>query len=481
VPRLANHDRRSAISQAAGHSRDFGAYSAQALGCECPEQGLPLAGPHRGRRDLSFRPLTSIGFVAVIATIAGSAHAQTIDNLEGLIVREIRVTGVKTLAAGFVERHLSTRVGQPFHSSSLQIDRRRLDELRLFTSVSLTPRLDSGAVILDVAVDETLRALPIVVLRVTDENGLSIGPGLKGLNFFGRGAQLSASVRFGGETAASFSMDTTTITPGTGAWHFGFSDTHRQNTLYGFEEHATSVDMRMARNWARGLRGGLFAEFMTLDTGASGASLSPDGRDVIPTIGMFAGIDQLDSSTDPRAGTWAELQIDRLFGDAGSWTITMDGRRFQPLNERNGLGVFGLMSLQTGEVGAGLPEYMQYALGGGNTVRGWELGSRRGRNQFISSAEYTFVMHPVSPFSVAGFNLYAGIQAAAFADLGLAWNDAADFEASSAIDGYGFGVRLLVPFVDVIRIDVAWGEPGHGASAYFGVSLKATRQRQRVR
>jgi len=35
--------------------------------------------------------------------------------------------------------------------------------------------------------------------------------------------------------------------------------------------------------------------------------------------------------------------------------------------------------------------------------------------------------------------------------------------------------------VDVIRIDVAWGEPGHGASAYFGVSLKATRQRQRVR
>ena len=68
-----------------------------------------------------------------------------------------------------------------------------------------------------------------------------------------------------------------------------------------------------------------------------------------------------------------------------------------------------------------------------------------------------------------------------FADLGLAWNDAEDLEASSAIDGYGFGVRLLVPFVDVIRIDVAWGEPGHGASAYFGVSLKATRQRQRVR
>jgi outer membrane protein assembly factor BamA len=433
------------------------------------------------RRDLPFRPFASIGFVAVVASLAGSAHAQTADNLEGVVVREIRVTGVKTLPAGYVERHLSTQVGQPFHQSSLQVDRRRLDELRLFTSVILTARIDSGAVILEVAVEETLRVLPIVVLRVTDENGLSAGPGLKGLNLFGKRAQVGASVRFGGETAATLTIDTTTITPGTRAWHFGFSDTHRQNTLYGFEEHATSADVRMGKNWRRGLRGGFFAEFMTLDTDASGASLSPDGRDVIPTVGVFAGLDQLDSSTDPRVGTWAELQVDRLFGDADSWTITMDGRRFQPLGERHGLGLFGLMSFQTGQVGSGLPEYMQFALGGGNTVRGWELGSRRGRNQFISSAEYTFVVRPVTSFSVAGFNLYAGIQAAAFADLGLTWNDADDLETSSAIDGYGFGVRLLVPFVDVIRIDVAWGEPGHGASAYFGVSLKATRQRQRVR
>ena len=86
----------------------------------------------------------------MIASLAGPARAQTVDTLEGVVVREIRVTGVKTLPAGFVERHLSTQVGQPFHVSSLQVDRRRLDELRLFTSVSLKPRLDSGAVILEV-------------------------------------------------------------------------------------------------------------------------------------------------------------------------------------------------------------------------------------------------------------------------------------------------------------------------------------------
>lgn len=397
------------------------------------------------------------------------------------MVREIRVTGVNNLPAGIVERHLSTRVGEPFHRHALDVDRRRLDELRLFSSVKLQPRLDEGSVVLDVDVEETLRLLPIVVLRVTDENGLSAGPGLKGINLFGQAAQVSASVRFGGETAVAFSLDTTTITPGTRSWHLGFSDTHRENTLYDFNEHSFSTDVRMGRNWRHGLRAGLAAEFMTLDTGTSDVSLSPDGLDVIPTVGVFAGLDQLDSSTDPRTGTWAEFQVDRVFGDASSWTFTMDGRRFQPLGERHGLGLFGLMAVQTGEVGTSLPEYMQFALGGGNTVRGWELGSRRGRNQFISSAEYTFVAQPVTAFSVGGFNLYAGIQAVAFADLGLTWNDGSDRDTSSAIDGYGFGVRLLVPFVDVIRIDVAWGEPGRGASGYFGVSLKATRQRQRVR
>ena len=63
----------------------------------------------------------------------------------------------------------------------------------------------------------------------------------------------------------------------------------------------------------------------------------------------------------------------------------------------------------------------------------------------------------------------------------MTWDESGDPETESTIDGYGIGLRLLVPFVDVIRLDVAWGEPERGASAYFGVSLKAARQRPRVR
>ena len=192
-------------------------------------------------------------------------------------------------------------------------------------------------------------------------------------------------------------------------------------------------------------------------------------------------LDTLNSATNPRHGTWAEVEVDQAARRRRFVDLHPGRTKIQPLSDRHGLGLFSLATFQTGEVGVQLPGYLQFDLGGANSVRGWTLGSRRGRNQFIGTAEYTYVLQPVRPFTVKSLNLYAGLQVVGFADLGVAWSGDSDQEAESAIDGYGVGLRLLVPFVDVIRLDLAWGEPGQGATAYFGVSLKAARQRQRVR
>jgi outer membrane protein assembly factor BamA len=425
------------------------------------------------------KPAAVLLLAAVCGILASTAAAEPTDPLEGLIVREVRVTGLRNLPPEFVTRHLETRVGRPFHRSTLAIDRRRLDELRLFSAVVLAPALDRGAVVLDVTLTETLRLLPTVTVRVTDENGASAGGGVRGINLLGHGLQSSASAMFGGETTVGGAIDATTITPGTWAFHTAASYSDRRNAIYEFDERATSAELRFSRNLEHGVRIGGLASLLILDAGASGAALSTDGTDVLPTAGVFMTLDTLDSSTDPRNGTWAEVEVDYVSGNARSWTFILDGRRFQRLSERHGLAVFSLASFQTGEVGVHLPEYMQFALGGANTIRGWTLGSRTGRNQFIGTGEYTFVLRKVAPFSVFGINAYAGLQLAAFADAGLAWNHSSDRQA--AIDGYGVGLRVLVPFVDLVRIDVGWGEPGEGAHAYFGISLKATRQRQRVR
>ena len=425
---------------------------------------------------------TGLALVAVACVLLPhAAAALPADALEGLTVREIRVTGLRYLPPEAVTRHLATRAGEPFHRARLALDQRRLDELRLFSAVAIRPELDGNAVVVEVAVTETLRLLPTILLRVTDENGVSAGVGARSINLFGGGMQSGVGLLFGGETSVSASAEGTTITPGTWSRRAAFSYTSRRNSIYEFDERSTTAEVRLGRNLNHGLRVGGLASVLSVDTGTSGASLSQDGTDIVPTLGAFVSLDTLDSSTNPRNGTWAEVQVERLLADASSWTVILDGRRFQRLSDRHGLGLFSLATFQTGEVNVDLPEYLQFALGGGNTVRGWQVGSRKGRNQFIGTAEYTYVARKVTPFSVFGVNAYAGVQIAAFADLGAAWNDSVDREATSAIDGYGVGVRLLVPFVDLIRIDVAWGEPGQGTTVYLGISLKAARQRQRVR
>ena len=418
--------------------------------------------------------------IAAVGTLPRAILAAPADPLEGLPVREVRVTGLRHLEPEFVLRQLATRPGQPFRRAGFALDRRRLDELRLFSDVSIEAERDGNAVVVHVSVTETLRLLPLIAVRVTDENGFSAGPGARGINLLGRGTQAGITMLFGGETGAGLSIDATTIAPGTWSRHLGVSYSDRHNAIYDFDEQATSADLRLARNFSRGFRVGASASILAIGTGTSGASLSADGSDIVPTVGLFVTRDTLDSSTDPRRGTWTEVEVDRVTGDADSWTYLLDGRGFLPLAERHGLSASVLATWQTGEVGVDLPEYLQFALGGGNTVRGWSLGSRKGRNQVIGTGEYVFVARKVAPFSVAGLHAYAGVQLAAFADVGAAWNDRRE-QAGSAIDGYGIGVRFLVPFVDLIRLDVAWGEPGHGATAYVGISLKAARQRQRVR
>ena len=425
-----------------------------------------------------------LGALALGACLCGLPHAasaQSADPLEGVAVGAIRVVGLQRLDASVVEAHLVSRVGQPFHRADLAQDRRALDELRLFTSETVEPILEANAVVIVVTVTETLRLLPTLLMRVTDENGVSVGGGLRGINLFGGGTLTSVGALFGGETSVTGAVEAPTITPGTWRWRAGFRFTSRDNVLYSFDEHSTALSLRVARNFTHGLRLGAVADLLVVDTAGSSAALSPDGTDVIASAGGFVTFDTLDSTTNPRRGTWAEAQIEHLGVDASSWTVTFDGRRFQPLSDRHGLGVFALATVQTGVVGETLPEYLQFALGGANSIRGWSLGSRQGRNQFIGGFEYAFVALPVQYFRVQGMNLYGGLQVVAFADFGLAWDRRADFSLQSSITGYGVGLRLLVPFVDLLRLDLAWGQPGLGPVVCFGVNLKATRQRQRVR
>jgi outer membrane protein assembly factor BamA len=432
---------------------------------------------------------TMMAVTVFLIAAASTVHGQAIPPasttaaaaaLDGRPVREIRLPAkLRPASADIVRQHLATRVGAPYQPALLVEDQRRLDALRLFSRIHLQATAAGDGVAIDVDLEETLRLLPFVALSVTDENGVSAGPGFRGINLLGRGSLSSGTVQFGGATKVGVRFQRPTVTPGT--WDLDTSAAYRsrRNELFDFDETSTTISGRALRNLTSHVQVGGSAEFVWFDTGDADISLDPGGTDHLPAVAGSFVYSSLDSQTNPHDGWFASIDAGRRFGDASSWTLTLDGRRVQPLSRRSTLSIVGFAALQSGVVGEDLPEYLQVGIGGGNSVRGWSLGSRVGKQQAIGTLEYAYDVLPVRSFTVFGLNLYGGLQVAAFSDVGLAWNDHP--QARDAIDGYGVGLRVLFPFVDVLRLDLAFGEPGTGAHLSFGIDLKADKQRDRVR
>lgn len=181
--------------------------------------------------------------LAWLTAWAGPASAQdTASNLEGRVVREIRVGPVRRPdTADSVRGHLSTRVGEPLAAARLVADRRQLDALRLFSAIDIQPIPDGDGVIVDVRVTETLKLLPFVAISVTDENGASAGPGFKSINLFGHGWLSSGTVKFGGASTGSVSFERPSVTPHTWAFVAQADYQSRRNEIFGFDEKSTNV------------------------------------------------------------------------------------------------------------------------------------------------------------------------------------------------------------------------------------------------
>jgi outer membrane translocation and assembly module TamA len=81
---------------------------------------------------------------------------------------------------------------------------------------------------------------------------------------------------------------------------------------------------------------------------------------------------------------------------------------------------------------------------------------------------------------VKGFGFFLGLHLAGFADAGSAWTESSQF-TKNFIGGGGFGIRLVVPFINIIRFDFGFGQSGKGMTNHFGIREKADYHRLRVR
>jgi outer membrane protein insertion porin family len=398
----------------------------------------------------------------------------------GLNVSDIRIEGLHRTTREFVLQQLASKVGKPDSEETRRLDVLYLDRLGIFSSIRIEPENQPEGVILHVILREMIPIAPYVSVSTTDDNGLSAGPAFNMVNLWGRAYDLNVAVEGGGSTNVYLRFSSPLLAHSPWSYSVGFARETRDDPVFHFTENSITTDAILQYQFRPDLR--LFSRFTVLSLRADepGMTLNPSGRDIIPTLFTELRYDSRDSWTNPLQGWFIGLGASRngFGGPAGWWMSQLDFRRYQRVSERHTIALFSLLSLQTGQPGVDLPVYMTYGIGGTNTVRGWPVGARVGKNQWLNTLEYRYQLVKPRPIRLFGrFNAYWGLHLAAYGDLGTAWTDPADF-SRDFIGSAGYGVRLIVPYVGMIRFDRAYGRGLHPA---YGLGERADLWRERVR
>ena len=426
--------------------------------------------------------------LALLLWASAGAAADGLKSYAGFEVVRLEWSGNRFTRDFVVERQLATRVGAPFDLATLRQDRARLENMDIFSSVKVEARTADGGVALHLSLREIPPVVPYITYDVTDEDGWSFGPAVKAVNLFGRDLFVAGFALFGGKDIFQLDLNDPWIAGDHLSLDLDLARIVRDNELDGFRE--TSFEFNPWIDTYVGERGraGVGFSYFRVDSDLPGHTLDADSADELYSLGGRLGYDSRDVWASPHRGWLNQVEVLKTGGDLPGqgdyWTTHLDVRRFQPVRPGHTL-VFGhLLSLQSGRPGRDIPEYMDYHLGGSNTIRGHSIDrlgrSLQGKNQYVGALEYRWRVMDYREVVILGLPGDLGLDAAFFSDWGLAWDGEDEFGRDRMRWGWGIGLRLLMPAVDMVRFDLGFDRLS-GPRLHFASFSKLQGSRWRLR
>ncbi|WP_448562952.1 BamA/TamA family outer membrane protein [Trichothermofontia sp.] len=390
-----------------------------------------------------------------------------------------------------ITRELQTRPGDVFNREAIAQDLQRLYGLGLFADVGVTlkPGQQPGTigVIFNLAEQKTGQFMPNA--GYSTHGGLSVGLRLQQNNVGGNHQQLNADVQVDRQGVL---YDVRFTDP----WIIGDARRtgymahvfNRRATSLVFSGGETPVDLpngdeprldrlggglRFSRPLAEGWQVSLGTQYQRVliqdekgqitpkDEQGNDLSFSGTGQDELYTVELAAVQDRRNQRQQPTQGSLLRLSTEQsapigagnilMNRIQGSYSVYVPVQftQFTPQSEALALNV------QAGTVIGDLPPYEAFALGGTDSVRGYDRGDLASSRSYVqASAEYRFPL-----FSIVGGTLFFD----AATDLGS--SDTVPGDPGGVRDkpgsglGYGAGLRVKTP-VGLVRMDYGLNNQG---------------------
>lgn len=406
------------------------------------------------------------GALSILPAMGGSIEEKPLHvRLEGIQITSRRTVELEIRGDGRID----------CDSSCLQDDLDRLERLGIFADVR-------GRRIGDTLVFEFVElpmVLPVPNGRISEEEGVSLGAGLKSPNLFGRAVAGEFLFLAGSSMEYQLSLLSARVLDLPLGWEFMGGRTERWDDGRRYQELSHHALFRLQGPTDRPLRVVGESKLAVVDCDRDGICLEPSRRDAIPSVRGGLLWDTRNRLGLTTSGLYQEASAERVGGPLGgpvdAVEVLSDTRAWIPLPGAWGLHLSNLLQWQTGTVGG----YRTYVVGGVNTARGLPGSWAVAESENLSTVELRRTILEPRPFRILGQNLFWGMQAVAGADLARTWNQVGPDRTGLGCFG---GMDILFPFIERIRMGLAWS-PGtdRGPAIAVGLFEKSVAQRYRVR
>ena len=378
------------------------------------------------------------------------------EQLPKKIVSSVHIKGNRYTKSIVILREMLTKPGDVLNEENLKKDRNRIKNLGLFADVKVYPEsLFSDSIGVVVEVKETFYWFPFPAISWSEETGWSYGGGIALTNFRGMNQQLLFMLLWGGERALNFNFKQ--------PWSPGYPLTYeiavergtRKRKYEGFKETDWLLKGDLGKYLKENLKAKISLGIQQVESDSAGKTISYKNRDRFFLLEGEAEFDTRDLNENPSHG-WhnsLSMEIDQGF-DPVFYLITtaVDLRRYQPIFLPGHVLALNLKAvLQLGSV----PAYKHQYAGGIYSLRGWDYASFTGNNLLITSMEYRIPILKYEARRLAFIkSLNYGLTVVLFADVGGVWGG----PTTAFRTGEGFGLAILLPLINVLRLDYAYGE-----------------------
>jgi outer membrane protein assembly factor BamA len=401
---------------------------------------------------------------------------------DGMLVSKIIILGNENTKDVVIHREMKTKVGEPFDPDLVRQDRKRIQNLLLFTRVEIYPAKDQdNSVGLIVVVAERWHFFPYPLLFRNERSWAldkwSYGAGLIHNNVRGLNHKLLTEFWLGYNPGGIASY--------TNPWFGGdkqlyykarlYSMTLKSKTLQAptrFNEFHRGASFTFGKRWGYHTYTTMALGYDYIQFPDEYRFLMPSERDRQhqPSIGLGFQYDTRDLYEYPKDGWWLSVAATNLTAFPGQLNYTLlsaDARRYMPLYRELSLALRLNVDLSYGEV----PVFSHYYLGYSERIRGQFFDAMEGDSRGVFMAELRFPILPIQYMNVESgapmFGQYSqdlpfGVSGGIFYDVGTAWFKNENNIPSDFFSGVGIGLHLHLPYVDVFRIEYAFNPEWQG-------------------